>query len=317
MLEFPDVVQYPDKRVVRYQVEPGAFAVEFSPRPHDECQAVPDRRPLPYRRQVRRPAHVGHINDRVPGAPLRVSATPIPPRRGVPEDFLGGALRGRRGRAYPQLDGQALLERAEWLFSRLHLRRPVRVGDQGAQRAADLGCGQGGVTLAAGDGDGLFCFGDPGCGSPAFVVQRAAGVTCEFFGMLAGGGLSFHRGDGLGCCGAGLSSVQLGGVPGDRLAGGLGAGLPDLGGGLGADGLSLRFGGLGVAGRGQLAAEGSELVQDGWQLRAQPAHRGERVVADGPGPADGRGDRPVPPPPLSPLSSPVPSPRSSGTSCSQ
>ncbi len=169
----------------------------------------------------------------------------------------------------------------------------VLLADAGGVSAGCLGCGQGGVTLAAGDGDGLFCFGDPGCGSPAFVVQRAAGVTCEFFGMLAGGGLSFHRGDGLGCCGAGLSSVQLGGVPGDRLAGGLGAGLPDLGGGLGADGLSLRFGSLGVAGRGQLAAEGSELVQDGWQLRAQPAHRGERVVADGPGPADGRGDWPV------------------------
>ena len=146
----------------------------------------------------------------------------------------------------------------------------VLLADAGGVSAGCLGCGQGGVTLAAGDGDGLFCFGDPGCGSPAFVVQRAAGVTCEFFGMLAGGGLSFHRGDGLGCCGAGLSSVQLGGVPGDRLAGGLGAGLPDLGGGLGADGLSLRFGSLGVAGRGQLAAEGSELVQDGWQLRAQP-----------------------------------------------
>jgi len=169
----------------------------------------------------------------------------------------------------------------------------VLLADAGGVSADCLGCGQGGVTLAAGDGDGLFCFGDPGCGSPAFVVQRAAGVTCEFFGMLAGGGLSFHRGDGLGCCGAGLSSVQLGGVPGDRLAGGLGAGLPDLGGGLGAHGLSLRFGSLGVAGRGQLAAEGSELVQDGCQLRAQPAHRGERVVADGPGPADGRGDRPV------------------------
>src|SRR5271166_3947838 len=73
----------------------------------------------------------------------------------------------------------------------------VLLADAGGVSAGCLGCGQGGVTLAAGDGDGLFCFGDPGCGSPAFVVQRAAGVTCEFFGMLAGGGLSFHRRDGL------------------------------------------------------------------------------------------------------------------------
>ena len=136
-------------------------------------------------------------------------------------------------------------------------------------------------------------FGDPGCGCPAFAVQRAAGVVGELLGVLARGGLGLHRGDGLGGGGAGLGGVEPGGVPGDRLAGGLGAGLLQLGGGLGADRLRLGFGGLKVAGRGQLAAEDRELVQRGGQLRAQPAHRGERVVADGRGPADRRGDRPV------------------------
>ena len=124
-------------------------------------------------------------------------------------------------------------------------------------------------------------------------MQGTIGVAGPLLGVLACGGLGFHRGDGLGGGGAGLGGVEPGGVPGDRLGGGLGAGLLDLGGGLGADRLRLRFGGLGVAGRGELAAEDGELVQRGGQLRAQPAHRGDGVVADGRGPADGRGDRPV------------------------
>ena len=43
----------------------------------------------------------------------------------------------------------------------------------------------------------------------------------------------FGRGEGLGGCGAGLGGVQFGGVAGDRLAGGPGAGLFQLRGGLG------------------------------------------------------------------------------------
>jgi len=82
-------------------------------------------------------------------------------------------------------------------------------------------------------------------------------------------------------------------VPGACLRGGVGAGLFQLGGGLGADCLGLGFGGLGVGGRGQLAAQDGELVQRGGQLGARAGHRGERVVADRGGPADGGGDRPV------------------------
>ena len=84
----------------------------------------------------------------------------------------------------------------------------VLLADAGGVSAGCLGCGQGGVTLAAGDGDGLFCFGDPGCGSPAFVVQRAAGVTCEY-------GASAPSRDGLGCCGTGDPDRR---VAGGRLA---------------------------------------------------------------------------------------------------
>jgi hypothetical protein len=46
----------------------------------------------------------------------------------------------------------------------------VLFADAGGVSAGCLGCGQGGVTLAAGGGDGLFCSGDPGCGGLAFVV---------------------------------------------------------------------------------------------------------------------------------------------------
>ena len=154
------------------------------------------------------------------------------------------------------------------------------------------GGGHGGLPLGAGRGEGLLRFGDPGCGCPAFVVQRAAGVAGELLGVLPCGGLGVHRGDRLSGGGAGLGGLEPGGVPGDRQAGGLGAGLLQLGGGLGANRLHLGFGGLGVAG-GQLGAEGGELVQRGGQLGAQPAHRGERIVADGRGPADRGGDRPV------------------------
>src|SRR5271166_6358834 len=156
----------------------------------------------------------------------------------------GGQLRGGGG----ELGGMPLL---------------VLLAGAGSIRAGLPGGGHGGVALGAGGGEGLFCFGDPGCGCPAFVVQGTVGVAGTLLGVLACGGLCFHRGDGLGGGGAGLGGVQLGGVPGDRLGGGLGAGLPDLGGGLGADCLGLRFGGLKVAGRGELAAEGGELVQRG------------------------------------------------------
>src|SRR5260370_1105785 len=67
----------------------------------------------------------------------------------------GGQLRGRGGEG----GGVPLL---------------VLLADAGGVSAGCLGCGQGGGTLAAGDGDGLFCFRDPRCGSPAFVVQRPA-----------------------------------------------------------------------------------------------------------------------------------------------
>ena len=186
----------------------------------------------------------------------------------------GGQLRGDGG----ELGGMPLL---------------VLLAGAGSIRAGLPGCGHGGVALGAGSGDGLLRFGDPGCGCPAFVVQGSLGVAGTLPGVLACGGLGFGRGEGLDGGGAGLGCVQLGGVPGDRLGGGLGAGLLDLGGGLGADGLGLRLGGFGVAGRGELAAEGCELVQRSGQLGAQPAHRGDGVVADGRGPADGRGDRPV------------------------
>ena len=186
----------------------------------------------------------------------------------------GGELRGGGG----ELGGMPLL---------------VLLAGAGSVRAGLPGGGHGGVTLGAGSGDGLLRFGDPGCGCLAFVVQGTIGVAGPLLGVLACGGLGVGRGDGLGGGGAGLGGVQLGSVPGDRLGGGLGAGLLDLGGGLGADCLGLRFGGLEVAGCGELAAEGGELVQRGGQLGAQPAHRGDGVVADGPGPAEGRGDRPV------------------------
>ena len=163
----------------------------------------------------------------------------------------------------------------------------------GSIRAGCPGCGHGGLPLGAGLGEGLLRFGDPGCGGTAFAVQRAAGVAGELPGVLPRRGLGFHRGDRLGGGGAGLGGISFDGVPGDRLGGGLGPGLLQLGGGLGADRLHLGFGGLEVAGRGELAAEGGELVQRGGQLRAQPAHRGERVVADDRSPADRRGDRPV------------------------
>ena len=157
----------------------------------------------------------------------------------------------------------------------------VLLAGAGSVGAGLPGCGHGGVTLGAGSGGGLVRFGDLGCGCLAFVVQGTIGGAGPLLGVLACGGLGFGRGDGLGGGGAGLGGVQLGGVPGDRLGGGLGAGLLDLGGGLGADCLGLRFGGLEVAGRGELGAEDGELVQRGGQLRAQPAHRGDGVVADG------------------------------------
>ena len=50
----------------------------------------------------------------------------------------------------------------------------VLLAGAGSIGAGCLGCGQGGLTLGAGGGDGLFCFGDPGCGCPAFVMQGSA-----------------------------------------------------------------------------------------------------------------------------------------------
>ena len=164
----------------------------------------------------------------------------------------GGQLRGSGG----ELGGMPLL---------------VLLAGAGGVSAGLPGGGHGGVTFGAGIGGGLFRFGDPCCGGLAFAVQGTIGVAGTLPGVLACGGLGFGCIEGLGGCGAGLGGVQLGGVPGDRLAGGLGAGLLQLGGGLGADGLHLGFGGLKVAGCGELAAEDGELVQRGAQLRAQPA----------------------------------------------
>ena len=139
----------------------------------------------------------------------------------------------------------------------------------------------------------VFRGGDGGRGGGALAVAFPGGAAGEFFGLLACPGLGFHLGDGLGGGGAGLGGAELGGVPGRCAGGGPGAGLFQLGCGLGADCLGLGFGGLGVTGRGELPAEDGELVQRGGQLRAEPGHRGQRVVADGARPADRGGDRPV------------------------
>src|SRR5271165_1423886 len=128
----------------------------------------------------------------------------------------GGQLRGSGG----EVGGMPLL---------------VLLAGVGSISAGLPGCGHGGVTLGAGSGDGRLRFGDPCCGCPSFVVQGTINVAGTLLCVLA-------------CGGAGLGGVQLGGVPGDRLAGGLGAGLLQLGGGLGADRLGLRLGGLKVAG---------------------------------------------------------------------
>ena len=125
----------------------------------------------------------------------------------------GGQLRGSGG----ELGGMPLL-----------VLLPGAVGVS----AGLPGCGHGGVTLGAGRGDGLPGLGDPCRGGLAFVVQGTINVAGTLLGVLACGGVGFGRGEGLGGCGAGLGGVQLGGVPGDRLAGGLGAGLFQLGGGL-------------------------------------------------------------------------------------
>src|SRR5208283_3438475 len=135
----------------------------------------------------------------------------------------GGQLRGRGGELRGgggKLGGMPLL---------------VLLAGAGSVRAGLPGGGHDGVTLGAGSGGGLVRFGDLGCGCLAFVVQGTIGGAGPLLGVLACGGLVVGRGDGLGGGGAGLGGVQLGSVPGDRLGGCLGAGLLDLGGGLGAD----------------------------------------------------------------------------------
>ena len=101
----------------------------------------------------------------------------------------------------------------------------VLLAGAGSIRAGCPGCGQGGVTLGAGGGDGLFCFGDPGCGCPAFVVQRrpASRARCSACRRAAASASIAVMAWAAAARASAASS--LGGVPGGRLAGGLGAGL--------------------------------------------------------------------------------------------
>ncbi len=147
---------------------------------------------------------------------------------------------------------------------------PVVVAELGELVAGGLvagagggGRGQRGVAFGAGGGDRGpgFCLGlgdlpgGVGAGltgllkrlSPVVVRGSGAGFGVGTRGM---GGL--HRGDGLGGGGAGFGRIGLGGVRAGGLAGQLGAGGFQAGGGLGADRLGLRLGRL-RAGGGQLA----------------------------------------------------------------
>ena len=144
---------------------------------------------------------------------------------------------------------------------------------------------EGGVAFGAGGGQFR---GVPG----ALAVERLHRGACCFLGIAECRGLGFHGGDGLGGGCACLGGVELGGVPGGGVACGLGAGVLQLRGGLGAG--RPRPGPRRPRGRrprGELLADGGELVHGGGQLGTEPGHRRQGVVADGARPADRGSDR--------------------------
>src|SRR5271165_2163829 len=77
------------------------------------------------------------------------------------------------------------------------------------------------------------------------------------------------------------------------LAGQLGAGGFQAGGGLGADCLDLGLGGFRAGGGGQLSAHLAQLAEHAFELAGQRCDGGQHVIADARGPRDGGGDWPA------------------------
>ena len=169
----------------------------------------------------------------------------------------------------------------------------VLLAGAGSVRARLPGCGHGGVTLGAGGGDGRLGFGDPCCGCLAFVVQGTIGVAgrCSAcWRAAASASIAVRASAAAARASAASSSAACRATAWLAVSARACSSWAAVSARTASACASAASGSPAAA---SWLAEGGELVQRGGQLGAQPAHRGEGVVADGRGPADGRGDRPV------------------------